>query len=716
MPRLFRSVSCLATFNFVLTLGAFAQDVDLPEPLSSYQAPIDVDSGWVENSGQEPAIIFSTVVRVQDATWLRLKFDDVVLPGSPSMGDAAYLMITSAFDGGYQTMNRVHVWQWRDTSAYFNGDEVEIAIYAYPGTGPCRLAMSEVTAGVWTGGADSQCGPVDDRVRSFDDRNARALPVGCTAWMIKDCNHCFLTAGHCTGSLNVVQFNVPLSNSNGSLNHPGPEDQYSVDPASTQSNGGQGVGNDWAYFGVFPNSVTGMTPFQAQGDAYDLTLPGPAQDQIRITGYGVNGTLPANLNQVQKTHVGPFVTSNGTTIQYQTDTTGGNSGSPIVYEPTGEAIGIHTHGGCSTSNPPTGQNSGTGSNHTALQNALNNPQGICAMCPGLMFSYPGGRPDRVDPDGSTVFEVIVEENGGFTPAPNTGMLHYDAGSGFQAVPLAQNAPNEYTAQFPMLPCGEQVRYYISAEATTGERFTDPGNTPTETFIALVASDIQTIFADNFETNTGWTVTNQGLTSGAWTRAIPIAPGRAQEPDGDFDGSGRCFVTGNTPNEDVDGGPTILTSPVIDLSGQVDATISYARWRASNATDDPFRVEVSNNGGVNWTAVEVVTSESLWVERSFSVSDFVTPTAQVRVRFSIADSPNNSVTEGGLDAFRVSTIICGSCEPCDANCDGVVDAFDIEPFVDLIGGAPACSSCAGDANGDGTIDAFDIEPFINCLAP
>jgi hypothetical protein len=47
----------------------------------------------------------------------------------------------------------------------------------------------------------------------------------------------------------------------------------------------------------------------------------------------------------------------------------------------------------------------------------------------------------------------------------------------------------------------------------------------------------------------------------------------------------------------------------------------------------------------------------------------------------------------------------------------VDAFDIEPFIDLLLGAPnPCAVCSGDVNGDGTVDAFDIEPFINCLFP
>ena len=60
---------------------------------------------------------------------------------------------------------------------------------------------------------------------------------------------------------------------------------------------------------------------------------------------------------------------------------------------------------------------------------------------------------------------------------------------------------------------------------------------------------------------------------------------------------------------------------------------------------------------------------------------------------------------------------GACDPCDMNCDGLVDALDIEPFIDLLfhGGVP-CGTCAGDTNGDGNIDAADIEGFINCLFP
>lgn len=75
--------------------------------------------------------------------------------------------------------------------------------------------------------------------------------------------------------------------------------------------------------------------------------------------------------------------------------------------------------------------------------------------------------------------------------------------------------------------------------------------------------------------------------------------------------------------------------------------------------------------------------------------------------------------GGLPASGVAKWGCPSrCEPCDANCDGTIDAQDIEAFVELLmhPGVPACSFCAGDVNGDGSVDGFDIEPFVKCLDP
>ena len=74
-------------------------------------------------------------------------------------------------------------------------------------------------------------------------------------------------------------------------------------------------------------------------------------------------------------------------------------------------------------------------------------------------------------------------------------------------------------------------------------------------------------------------------------------------------------------------------------------------------------------------------------------------------------------DGGTDRGAVWILFLDDCDPCDMNCDGTVDALDIEFFIDLLfNGATPCDPCTGDTNGDGSINAEDIEGFINCLFP
>jgi V8-like Glu-specific endopeptidase len=332
------------------------------------------DTGWVANDSDHEQIVIAFPVFFDVGRSLRLYFEEVALAGSPYDGTGSILRVTSLLDGGQQTMNAEHVRQWQRSTAYFNGEAVMVEVIAQPRSGKNRLVLKSLDVGLASGVGDSQCGATDDRVPSSDPRVGRLMPVVCTAWMINDCNRCFLSAGHCVGSIDTVQFNVPLSSSGGSLNHPPPQHQYAVDPASVQSNGGQGTGNDWAYFGCFPNSVTGLPPAVAQGAFFTLQAPPPlAGNTIRITGHGSDSGVN---NFIQQTHAGPFVSDSGTVLGYQTDTQGGNSGSPVIWDQADVAIGIHTHGGCSS-----GQNSGTDiMNHAAFQAALANPQGLCSAC------------------------------------------------------------------------------------------------------------------------------------------------------------------------------------------------------------------------------------------------------------------------------------------------------------------------------------------------
>jgi Trypsin len=381
LSRALRPIALSLAASACLAGAAAAQT----HPLLGFDVDVTKDTGPLQNRGDAPQILASFLVDVPGAPWLQLHLDGTTLAHDALPETGVLLLLTSVEDGAQQRLNARCLAEWSERSAYFNGDRVLVEVLAEPGTGESRVHLSGVTAGLPQYPLETQCGPTDDRVPSNDPRQGRIVPIGCTGWMIDDCKHCFLTAGHCTGSsLQTVEFNVPLSDPvTGANHHPPPEDQYAVDTSSVQTNGGQGTGNDWGYFGVFANPNTGLTPYEAMGDAYQVigeTLPPFVPgDTLRITGYGNDFNDPAYDN-AQQTSTGTWVTFSGTLIQYQVDTEGGNSGSPVLHELTGLPIAIHTHGGCSTSG--SGQNSGTALTHAGLQAALADPHGVCALAAG----------------------------------------------------------------------------------------------------------------------------------------------------------------------------------------------------------------------------------------------------------------------------------------------------------------------------------------------
>lgn len=377
----------LAVAALVATCATAAAQVG---PSVQQQVAFSYDSGWRANPGTSEAVLDSQTVRIGGATWVRLRFQFAQLwhPGDETQG--AFLRITSHRDGAVQELRTRSLQQWQLTSAYFNGDTVQLDLVAPAGAGPSRIVMSNAWMGPLLASTMSQCGATDDRTPTTDVRIARTMPVQCTAWMFDDCNSCMTTAGHCYANatnLDVAQFNVPLSTSMGVLQHPGPEHQYAIDDTSRQFQNG-GVGNDWAVFGCFPNSNTGLTPYQAQGrKRFRIVAPqAPAAGNvIRISGYG-SDTNDLTWNQALQTHTGDYTTLNATTVRYTADTFGGNSGSPVILASAGAdvVIGVHTHGGCSTGTP-IGSNAGTASTQATWSAARAAPLGVCVPTPSTQI-------------------------------------------------------------------------------------------------------------------------------------------------------------------------------------------------------------------------------------------------------------------------------------------------------------------------------------------
>jgi V8-like Glu-specific endopeptidase len=713
---------CLVLIAIAGGAGSWTTAHAQVNPLPRTSVQYSLDSGLVNNEGKLRDVIFAAMVTVPDAPWLRLKFSEAMLGATPPGGQSTQLRITSMLDGGQQHMYAAHLAQWQNSTAYFNGDSVWIEIIADPGAPPSQIAVNEVEIGVWEpneGGVATICGATDDRILSDDPRAARALPVGCTAWLFNDYNHTFLTAGHCVSSgLEIIEFNVPLSSANGTLQHPGPEDQYAVDPASVQFNA-SGLGNDWCYFGCFPNSTTGLTPYQAQQDFYHLAQTPPAVDGqlIRITGYGVDST-PQQNNQVQQTHAGPYTSFSGTQVQYQTDTTGGNSGSAVFDETSQFAIGIHTNGGCGFSG---GSNIGCGINNTGLQNALDNPQGVCIPVPTLEFFYPDGLPSTLNPNGDSVRVHVLPASDG-VPVSGTGVLYYSTGAEFVDVAMIEVEPNIYDAVFPPIACETDVAFYLSAQNTLGETIYNPQFAPRFQYGAFVSLGLEQVVIDDFETDTGWTVSNSGtLTTGMWERGTPIGNGDRRDPPTDADGSGQCYVTQNVDgNFDVDEGSTTLTSPPLDTDAP-NPYLGYWRWFSSSAAtfSDTMLVQVSDDGGLTWIDLETVdhTVGDLWVYRQFPLDEIagLSGGQPLIVRFTASDIASPTVVEAGVDGVRIESVVCMPAKPCPADladADGSVGSADLAALLASWG---QCAECAADLappdDPDGIVGPDDLAVIL-----
>ena len=282
----------------------------------------------------------------------------------------------------------------------------------------------------------------------------------------------------------------------------------------------------------------------------------------------------------------------------------------------------------------------------------------------LDLTTPAGRPTRVSPETPSSLEVSVTELG-LTRDDLAVTLHARIdGGAFTPIAMVPVGGDSFRADLPAVPCAARIDYYYTADDSLGETFSKPAAAPAETYSTWATSGLTTILYDDFESDLGWTVTNTSVSTGAWVRVDPLETA-AQPGEGAPGSAGPfCYVTaqgslgGPVDAADLDGGPTRLISPALDFSGG-DGLISYSRWLFNDDVDtDDITVEISNDNGASWTTVETVQAEAGgWIQNRFRVSDFVSPTAQVLVRFSASDQPNDSVTEAAIDEFRAELFGC-----------------------------------------------------------
>ena len=286
--------------------------------------------------------------------------------------------------------------------------------------------------------------------------------------------------------------------------------------------------------------------------------------------------------------------------------------------------------------------------------------------------------------------------------PSSAELVVDAGFGPSSVPLSPVGGGQYEAALPPLACGAMLEFFVSARSANGFTWTDPpaGHTRGERHRVTVATSENVLFADDFETDQGWTTSWGTPVTGFWERVDPHGTPYAPEHDHSRPGT-KCWVTDDSPTSsnyfefDVSYGPYWLTSPVLDLSAASAPFVRYARWFANDGNfvrDDLLEVEVTSNG-VDWVTVEAVgptgaETQRDWYVEQFHVRDFVPLSSTVQVRISTSDIGNGSGTEAAVDDFLVFD---ASCDPPAAYCTAKLNSCGAFPAISSAGSSSASSS-------------------------
>jgi hypothetical protein len=320
------AAAILAVSTSVALADTDASTLDWPV---GNHAWIGLNTGNLDNDIKEQHVLFDDIVAIDNAAWIRLHF------GATKLDRDSFIRVTSLRDGEVQELDASTLTLWKSSSAYFNGNAVRVELIA-GGLTNNTMSIETATWELMDANRGDGCGicSADDRVPSSDNRFARLMPVGCSATMYST-DSCFVTAGHCLSSADVLQFNCPDSRSNCSANHPPVADQL---PVIAQAGNDGGVGSDYGGMKAGTNS-SGETPYERYGTMAPIASSIPSSGYLTVNGYGVDSQCVRS--QTQQFCDGPMLSLTSDTVIYNLDITYGNSGSSILYN--GEIIGVVTH-------------------------------------------------------------------------------------------------------------------------------------------------------------------------------------------------------------------------------------------------------------------------------------------------------------------------------------------------------------------------------------
>lgn len=134
--RLPISVSLLIS---LCSLWAYGQPAPPRERLVQYRVVSPKFNGG--QGAPATRLVFTSTIKVAGAAYLRAYFANV------SLGEGSYITVSSVKDGKAQRLTADQCRQWRNTTAYFNGDAISLALYLTKGDTGVGIDVDRIVVG-----------------------------------------------------------------------------------------------------------------------------------------------------------------------------------------------------------------------------------------------------------------------------------------------------------------------------------------------------------------------------------------------------------------------------------------------------------------------------------------------------------------------------------------------------------------------------------------
>ncbi|MGV6828297.1 MAG: T9SS type A sorting domain-containing protein [Flavobacteriales bacterium] len=301
---------------------------------------------------------------------------------------------------------------------------------------------------------------------------------------------------------------------------------------------------------------------------------------------------------------------------------------------------------------------GIGSNLFAIQQLNHTPQ-----------------PNTLDTNNDYPIEISLIESPFISNSFGEIQLVYSTNnfSNTQTINFTQVNATTYEAFIPAQNEGALVKYFFIINSNNcGTQLIHPSRDFVSENYSFYVGAFTPVFEDDFESNQGWQLgdATDNATSGFWNRANPQQTidntNFTVQPEDDHSQNGNnCLVTGASQGgvwyaNDVDGGKTTVTSPIFSNLNDT-SIIEFYKWFVHGAgftfpAQGQWKMEITNNG-TNWLEIENTQygDHRNWINSKYKISDLITLSNTIQVRFVASDFGAGSIVEALVDDFSIVTL-------------------------------------------------------------